>query len=428
MRMDITVVIFLLIYLLVILVSAIELSPMSIAALGGALLTAWFGLQYGVFTYEEAAGFVDVRLLALVIGTMVVVEVAERSGLFRVLALYAIKFSGGNPARLFVSICVVSALVSMFLSDPTAILLMAAAIVTITRLLNYDPLPYFVSATIMVNLGGTSTLIGSVSNMIIGLEAGFGFMDFIEYLALCEMALWVLTILALYIFFKPRLGGKKTLPEYKPLESVTDKALFYKSALILLLLVFLFLTLDKLGVGPEGVALGCAVLALFFSKLDPAEIFKKLDWETIFFIAGFMFIVGGLEKTQFLNDVSTHLFQIAGGSSFNASLITLWFSGCASALVSNIAIALTFTPIISLQAFSGVNLAAVWSALILGTNLGGATTPFSGAVVVMAIGALKREGISSHFSDFAKAGLMTTVLQLIFSSLYLVTRFELIGV
>jgi Na+/H+ antiporter NhaD/arsenite permease-like protein len=425
--MDAAIPIFLLIYLLVILVSAFELTPMSIAALTGALLTAWFGIQYGVFTYQEALSFVNVSLIAFVIGTMIVVEVAARSGLFRVFALYAIKFSGGNPGRLFVALCLVAAVVSMFLSDPTAILLTAAAIVTITRLLRYDPVPYFVSATIMINLGGTSTLIGSVSNMIIGVEAGIGFTEFIDYLTLCEMVLWAVTILVLYLFFKSRLGVKKELPDYKPLESIKDEGFFYKSTLILLLLIFLFLVSDYLGVGPEGIALGCAVIALFLSKLDPAEIFKKLDWETVFFIAGFMFIVGGLEKTQLLNGISTQLFKIAGGSSFNATFITLWFSGLASAVVSNIAIALTFTPIISAQAFSGVNLAAVWSALILGTNLGGATTPLSGAAVVMAIGALKREGISMHFGDFMKVGLMTTVVQLSFSTIYLILRFGLMG-
>ena len=426
--MDATVIIFLLIFLLTILISAIELTPISVAALSGALLTAWFGIQYGVFTYQEALGFVNVSILVLVIGTMIVVEVAERSGLFRVLALYAIKFSGGSSAKLFVSICVVSALVSMFLSDPTAMLLMAAAIVTIAKVLNSDPVPYFVSATIMINIGGTSTLIGSVTNMIIGVEAGIGFLDFISYLALCEVALWILTIFVLYMFFKPRLGPWKELPEYKPLESITNKGLFYKSVFVLVILIVLFLALENLAVGPEGVALACAILALFLSKLDPAEIFKKLDWETVFFIAGFMFIVGGLEKTQILNELSVQLFQIAGGSSLNASLMTLWFSGLASAVVSNIAIALTFTPVISSQAFSGLNLGAIWSALILGTNLGGATTPFSGAVVIMAIGALKREGVSMHLGDFTKVGLMTTTLQLGFSTFYLIMRFGLLGV
>ncbi|MDH5636340.1 MAG: SLC13 family permease, partial [Candidatus Bathyarchaeota archaeon] len=373
-------IIFILIYVLTVLLSATGIVAMSVAALIGALLTAWFGLQYNVFTYDEASGFINIRLIGLLIGVMIVVEVARRSGLFRFGALYAVKISKGNPRMLFVSICVVSAAVSMFLSDPTAMLLIAAATVTITRLLGYDPVPYFISATIMINLGGTSTLIGSVSNMIIGLEAGMRFTDFISYLAICEVALWGLTILALYMLFKPRLGDKKVLPKYDPWETVEDKKIFYRSILILALLILLFLTLENLGVGPEAVALGCAILALVLSGLDPTEIFKGLDWETVFFIAGFMFVVGGLESTGILNDISTQLFQMVGGRPLETTMVTLWFSGLASTVVSNIAIALTFAPIIApiISGVSGLNSAAVWSALVLGTNLGGATTPLSG--------------------------------------------------
>jgi Na+/H+ antiporter NhaD/arsenite permease-like protein len=421
--MDPVQIIFILIYLLTILLSATKIVPMSVAAMIGALLTAWFGLLYGVFGYDDAMGFINIRLIFLLLGVMIVVEVAERSGLFRFGALYAVKVSGGNPSVLFVSICVISAAVSMFLSDPTAMLLIAAAMATITKLLRYDPVPYFISAMIMINLGGTSTLIGSVSNMIIGLEAGISFTAFIGYLAICEVALWAITIFALYMLFKSRLGEKKELPEYNPWESVEDKKLFYRSILILILLIGLFLTLENLGVGPEAVALGCAILALALSGSDPTEIFKKLDWETIFFIAGFMFVVGGLESTGILADISTQLFQTVGESRLGAPMATLWFSGLASTTVSNIAIALTFSPIIS--GVSVLNSAAVWSALILGTNLGGATTPLSGAVTMMAIGALKREGISVSFSEFTKVGLITSLIQLGFASLYLIIRFNL---
>ena len=174
-------IIFILIYLLTILLSATKIVPLSVAAMIGALLTAFFGLlpDYEVFTYNEALGFIDMRLIFLLLGVMIVVEVAERSGLFRFGALYAVKVSRGNPSVLFVSICVTSAAVSMFLSDPTAMLLIAAAMATITKLLRYDPVPYFISAMIMINLGGTSTLIGSVSNMIIGIDAGISFTNFI---------------------------------------------------------------------------------------------------------------------------------------------------------------------------------------------------------------------------------------------------------
>jgi Na+/H+ antiporter NhaD/arsenite permease-like protein len=425
--METIVLILLLIYVLIILISILELTSLSVAALLGALLVAWFGIQYGAFTYQDALGFIDFRLLGLLIGTMIVVEVAKRGGLFNVFALYAIKFSGGNPSRLFVAICVVAALVSMFLSDPTAMLLVAAATVTITKLLNYNPTPYFLSAAIMINLGGTSTLIGSVSNMIIGIEAGLSFMDFLIFLGVCEIILWALTITALYFVFRSKLGEKKELPEYNPREGIKDKKIFYRSIFVLVLLLVLFLTLDTLGVGPEAVALGCGILALLISRVDPAEIFREIDWETVFFIAGFMFIIGGLGSTHFLSDVSMQLFQFAGGNSLIATQMTLWFSGVASVFVSNIAVALTFTPIISAQALSGLNLNAVWSGLILGTNLGGATTPFSGAVMMMAIGTLKREKISVKFGEFAKIGIITTLIQLSFSSVYLTLRFGLLG-
>ncbi len=426
------ILIFVLIYLLTVLLSATKVLSMSVAALIGALLIGWFGLQYNIFTYEEAAGFIDVRLLGLLIGTMIVVQVAEKSGLFRFGALYAVKLSKGNPGRLFVSICIVSAVASMFLSDQTAMLLMAAATVTISKLLKYDPIPYFLSATIMINLGGTSTLIGSTSNMVIGIATQMSFTDFVSYLAVCEVALWGLTIFALYMIFKSRLGKKQALPEYNPWESIENKKLFYRSILILFLMVFLFLTLENLGVGPEAVALGCAILALVLSNLDPAEIFKRLDWETVFFIAGFMFIVGGIQKTEILSGVAEQLLLLAGNSPLNVTLTTLWFSGLASAMVSNIAVALTFVPIITKFFALRPNLSStlrppVSSALVLGTNLGGATTPFSGSVVIMAVGALKREGISMSFSEFTKVGLITSMVQLGFSSLYLIAWFGLGG-
>jgi len=392
--MDQIQILFLLIYLLTLLLSATEIVPISVGAMIGALLTILFGLLYNVFEYGDAVGFIDMRLIGLLLGVMIVVEVAERSGLFRFGALYAVRLSKGNPGRLFVFICLVSAAVSLFLSDPMAMLLIAAAMATITKLLRYDPVPYFISAMMMINLGGTSTLIGSVANMIIGLEAGINFTEFLSYLALGEIALWGLTILILYMLFRSRLGVKKELPEYNPWESVEDKKFFYRSILILVILVVLFLTLENFGIGPEAVALGCAILALAFSGLDPAEIFKKLDWETVFFLAGFMVVIRGLESTGILTEISSQLFQKFGGSTLTASMTTLWFSGITSAIVSNMAVALTFVPMIRVY---GLNSAAVWSALVLGSNLGGATTPLSGTVTIMALGALKREGLSMSF-------------------------------
>ena len=415
----------LLVYLLTLLLAATEMLPISIAAMVGALLTIWFGLSYHVFTYEEAMGFIDMKVLGLLIGTMIVLEVAHRGGIFHLLALYTIKISRGDQRLLFPLICMISAAISMFLSDSTALLLIAAAATTISKIMNYDPTPYFISAAIMVNLGGTSTLIGSVSNMVIGVTSGLSFMDFVNYLTPCEMILWILTTLTLFIYYRKKLREKRPVPEYNPWDVIKDRSLFNKSALILILFVGLFLVHDRLNVGPEAVALGCAVLALAMSGLNPSEIFQHLDWETIFFLGGFFLIIGGLERTGVLASLSQSILQLSGGSSLLAVILTLWLSGMASTAVSNIAIALTFTPVI--RSLVSLNQVALWSALVFGTNLGGATTPMSGVVCILALNALRREGITVSFGDFAKVGGLTSLLQLCFSTIYLIFRFNLIG-
>ncbi|HIE14353.1 TPA: hypothetical protein EYP70_03680 [Candidatus Bathyarchaeota archaeon] len=418
-------IIFVLIYLFALLTAALEMVPISVAALLGAFLTMWFGLSYGVFTYEEATGFIDMKILGLLIGTMIVLEVAYRSGIFRLIALYAIKISGGDSRLLFVFVCLTSAVISMFLSDSTALLMIAAAAATISRLMDQDPSPYIVSAAIMVNLGGTSTLIGSVSNMIIGVNAGLSFNEFISYLAPCELILWMLTMFALYLVYRPMFGKTRSVPTYNPWESIEDKGLFNKSAFLLVLLIGLFLIQDQLRVGPEAVALGCAVLALSLTNIDPSDIFRSLDWETIFFLSGFSIIVKGLEKTGFLTQFSQVFLGISSNNPIGAAALMLWLSGLASSVVSNIAIALTFTPII--KGLPNANSTALWSALVLGTNLGGAATPMSGVVVVMAMNALKREGSTVSFAEFTRVGTLTTFIQLGFSTLYVILRFGLVG-
>ncbi|MCD6255754.1 MAG: hypothetical protein J7J44_05725 [Deltaproteobacteria bacterium] len=422
-------IILLLVYLLTILLAATEIVPLSMSALIGALLTVWFGIQYAGLTPQQLINLNDMfPILGLIVGTMIVVEVARKSDVFHFGALYAIKLSGGSPAKLFVAICVISAAASLFLSDSTAMLLMAAAIVAIAKLLRYDPLPYFLSAVIMINLGGTSTLIGSVSNMAIGVQAKMSFNEFLIYLTPCELALWALMIIVLYKIFKPRLGQKRELPTYNPWEVVKDKRRFRRSSFVLFLLIILFLVMERLEIGPgvtigpEIIALGCAVFALTISGFDPAEIFREIDWETVFFVAGFLVIVNGLQASDVLVEASNFILNIAGENELLLTMMTLWFSGLASTVVSNIAIALTFAPLIKNMEASR----AVWSALVLGTNLGGATTPFSSAACVMAAGALKREGISLSFAEFTKIGAITSLIQLAFSSIYLILRFGLV--
>lgn len=417
-------IIFVLIYLLTLLLAATETVNLSVSALTGALLIAYFGLSNGLFTYQEALGFIDMRIIGLVVGSMIVIAVVEQSGLFHLTSLYAMKAMGGDPGRFFVASCLMAAIISMFLGDQASILFIGAAVATVTKLFNHNPVPYIVSAAIMTNLGGTSILIGSTSNMVIGIHSGLSYADFISYLVPCELILWVVTTLILYLIYRPQLVKSRVLPSYNPWRAVKDRKILVRSTVLLILFIALMMITDQLGTGPEAIALGFAVIALVVGGQEPAEIFRRLDWETVFFLAGMLFLTKGFERTGLLTTLSNHIMGIAGGSSLKSTLLTIWSSGITSTVFSNTAIALVFTPMI--QALQGLNKSALWSALILGTNLGGATTPLSGSVWILALGVLRREGFTVSFADFTKVGVITTVIQLCLASLYLILRFGLV--
>ncbi len=422
--MEASPIIYIFIYILTLLLAITEILPVSVASMLGALLMAWFGLNYGLFTYEEAISFIDLQLLMLLIGVMIVVEVANRSGIFRILGLYAIRLVGGSPTKLFFIISILSAASSLFLSDSAAVLIVSAIALTISRYLEYNPVPYVVAAAIMINLGGTGTLIGSVSNMIIGLNAGFSFMEFSQYLLPCELLLWFITTGVLYLYYRGELKGVGRRLEYDVWRSIEDRTALYWSSLLLLTMITLFIFSDSIRVGIEAIATGLAVIALATSRYDPGEILSRIDWETIFFVASFLFIIRGLEKTGILSRFARAIVGIAHGDPILAAVYILAISGATSIVMANVAVALTFTSAVKLMNLADKR--AVWSALVLGTNLGGATLPVSSIVLMMALGALKHEGIIVDLSELTRVGVITSLIQLCFAALYLIIAFGLV--
>ncbi|HDJ96978.1 MAG TPA: hypothetical protein ENG54_00755 [Thermofilum sp.] len=413
------------VYLLTLLLALSETYSLSVSALLGALFTAWLGINYGLFGYEEALGFIDVKLAMLLIGIMITVETASRSGLFRVFGLYAIKLVRANPKLLLIVLGILSAAVSLFLSDAAAVLIVSATALAISKDLGYDPIPYVTTAAIMVNLGGTGMLIGSVSNMIIGLNAGFSFTEFSQYLLPAEFMLWFITVGVLALYYGKKLETMKprSLVEYKI--KVERKGEMLRAGFILFLMIVLYIYSDRLGLPVEAVAMAVAVIALAVMKYDSARIFSEIDWDTVFFVIAFLFVIRGVEKTGILNELAQIMFQLSGGEPLLTSLLTLFVSGIASVFLANVAVALTFTP--AVKALPLAHKEPVWSALVLGTNLGGGTIPVTSIVFAMAIGALKHEEVSIDLGELTKVGAMVTTVQLLFSALYIIVYFGVIS-
>src|SRR5262249_18567783 len=148
-----------------------------------ALLGAAFAVLVGALDQAEALKGVDWNTIGTLAGMMIIVSIAQRSGVFQYLAIRSAQMAKANPAALLLVLQVVTATVSAFLNNVTTVLLMAPVTLAITRELKVPPYPFLFAEVFASNIGGTATLIGDPPNIMIGSLAGLDFNAFVIHLA-----------------------------------------------------------------------------------------------------------------------------------------------------------------------------------------------------------------------------------------------------
>ena len=153
----------------------------------------------GILTQTTAVAGIDFNTLSLLIGMMIIVGIAEKSGMFQYVAIWATKKVKANPRGIMVVLAVVTAVFSALLDNVTTVLLIAPVTFQITKKLKLNPYPYLIMEIFASNIGGTATLIGDPPNILIGSALNLSFMDFVNELTPVVAVTMVLLIIALAV-------------------------------------------------------------------------------------------------------------------------------------------------------------------------------------------------------------------------------------
>ena len=155
--------------------------------------------------------------------------------------------------------------------------------------------------SLAANIGGTSTLIGDPPNIMIGGATGLGFNDFIINLMLPIICISIVTCWILYLLYRKDL---KISPKQKELVMTLDEMSFLtniplmkKCITVLIVTIIGFVLHQGLHLDSATIAMAGAALLLLIGVLEPDEVFKEVEWNTIFFFVGLFILVGGLEVT-----------------------------------------------------------------------------------------------------------------------------------
>ena len=123
-----------------------------------ALVGAGLMLLLGVLDQQQAIEAVDWATLGLLTGMMIIVGLTERTGVFTYVALKAAQLSGGGALRLVFLLAGATGLLSAFLDNLTAILLIVPITLLLADLLGISAIPLVLIEVIASNVGGTATL------------------------------------------------------------------------------------------------------------------------------------------------------------------------------------------------------------------------------------------------------------------------------
>lgn len=381
-----------------------------------ALLGAVLMIVSGVLTQKQALEGIDFNTLALLTGMMIIVGIAEKSGIFQFVAVWGAKKVRANPRGLLAILALVTAVFSGFLDNVTTVLLIVPVTLQITKKLKLNPYPYLILEIFASNIGGTATLIGDPPNILIGSALQLTFMDFVYELTPIVLVTMAVLIFVFDFFWKKQLKAtdedRSLVMQMNERDSISNPALLVKSLVVLAVVITSFVFAHDIGMDNGTIALGgAALLMLLYSypykgheREDRiSEIFGTVDWTTIFFFVGLFIIVYGLDVTGVLGILGQKFIDLTGGSIDKMIFLILWSSAILSSAIDNIPFVATMIPMLkSMEASVGGREAMmpVWWASSLGACFGGNGTLVGASANVVVAGMAMRSGHHINFIRF----------------------------
>jgi len=397
------------------------------AALAGAVLL-WIT---HVITFEQGMEEIDFNTLGVLTGMMLFVAVAKQSGIFEYLAIKASKLAKGDPWRIMVYFVIITAVCSAFLDNVTTVLLISPMTFTVCKILDENPIPFFMTQILASNVGGTATLIGDPPNIMIGSGAGLTFADFINYDGIVCVVILVVFIAIFYFIYGRQLNStpeaRAIVMELNEEDAIKDKGLMHKSVFMILVVIVAFMLHDQLGLESATIALAAAAIMLIIGGQDIEEMILGVEWTTIGFFAGLFVGVGGMVQTGVIDMLSQAIIDVTGGDAILTMLVILFASAIISSILDNIPFTATMIPIILYMGSQGVDIWPLWWALSLGACLGGNGTLIGASANVVLSGISTREGYPITFMSFLKVGFPMMIVSVVIAALYLMTRFVWVG-
>lgn len=421
--MDVNQIVAIAVFVIVMLAIMTEKLHRSLAAITGAMLV----LALHVMPFDAAMEHIDFNTLGVLLGMMLFVSVVKLSGVFEFLAIKCARLAKGDPWKIMLLFVLLTAVLSAFLDNVTTVLLIGPMTLTVCKLLDINPIPFFMTEILASNIGGTATLIGDPPNIMIGSAAGYSFFDFILYDAPAVVVILAAVLVVFYFMYGRKMHvddeHRSRIMELDEHAQIKNQRLLKQSVVMTALVVVGFMAHGALGLESCIIALGAAGIIMLISGESIEEALSNVEWTTLSFFAGLFVIVGALAETGVIGMLANGLIDMTWGNVFITMLVLLIGSAVISSFLDNIPFVATMIPILLAMEATGMDVTPLWWAVSLGACLGGNGTLIGASANVVLSDISKKHGYEISFATFFKTGFPIMLLTILIAGVYLVVRF-----
>ncbi len=371
----------------------LRLDRAGIAFLGGAAMIAC-----GPLTLADAFAAIDYDTLALLLGMMIVVAHLKVSGAFRALGALAIEHAH-RPLALLTTITLLAGVLSAFLVNDAICLVMAPIVLTVTRALGRNPMPYLIATAAASNCGSVATLTGNPQNMVIGAYSGIAYPAFAAALAPVAAFGLVATVVVVWLVYREEFAARGELQPHL-MRGRMHVGQAVKASLVCVALAAAFFA----GVAPAKAAVLGGAFLLVTRAIKPERIYAEVDGRLLLMFAGLFVVVAGAERAL----LTPERIALARAMGLDDPWRLSAFTAVLSNIVSNVPAVLALKPFIP----TFVDPRKAWLVVAMSSTLAGNFTLLGSVANLIVAEHARAEGTPIGFWAYFKVGLPLTLITL----------------
>jgi len=420
-----------------------------------ASIGALASLLLGTVSVDQAfQSFAEIWDAALAfIGIVTLSVVLDAMGFFKWAAMEVVKLAGGSGVKLYFYVSLLTATVSIFFANDSAVLILTPIVLEIVSQLKVDSkgrLAYLFSAGLIADTAAMPLITSNPINIVSADYFKYSFIDHFIVMAPVAAATVLTSLAVVYLFFR------KDIPKTysaKLVHALSDGSQFITSRLLklsvgTLLAVdvgYVIASLNRLPVSLVICSGALFLVAAYWFCLRNGYpineerkglkvIAAEINWDILLFMVSIFIVVQGLKHTGIVDYLATLFVQASLLPPLLSVMVTAYLVTVGASFMNNWP--MTLLGLVSIR--HAVTVAGLTSPAktmlvfsnIIGNNLGPHFFPLGSLAILMWLETMRRKGVNIRLRDYLRVGSVLSIIEVAVASVALwlvlgLTGFEL---